>query len=271
MTDTECVAFLQWALPRLHLAWPGFRKVRRQVCRRVEQRRRELRLSDLAAYRGYLEESRDEWTVLDHLCHITISRFCRDRAVFDALEQLVLPALAREALSRHEPALEIWSAGCASGEEPYTIAVMWELGLAPVFVPLGMRILATDIDDQVLRRAREACYPPSSLRELPEQWRELAFVPRNRLLCLRPELRGQVEFRYQDLRENLPPGPFHLILCRNLAFTYFELDLQREVAARLAAALRPGGALVVGLHEAVPEEVSTLTPWPEARGVYRKC
>jgi chemotaxis protein methyltransferase CheR len=79
MSDSQCVVFLQWALPRLRVRWAGFRKVRRQVCRRVWRRARELGLADLVAYRAYLEEHPEEWALLDSMARITISRFYRDR------------------------------------------------------------------------------------------------------------------------------------------------------------------------------------------------
>jgi len=94
--DAACVEFLQWALPRLRMRWAGFRKVRRQVCRRVERRIRELDLHDVDAYRAYLELTPDEWLQLDALCHVTISRFYRDRGVFELLERSVLPELAAD-------------------------------------------------------------------------------------------------------------------------------------------------------------------------------
>lgn len=269
MTDDECVRFLQWALPRLHLSWRGFRRVRRQVCRRVERRCRGLGLPDLAAYRDYLEERPGEWAALDGLCRITISRFCRDRGAFAFLDQEVLPALAAGALAAGRGSLEVWSAGCASGEEPYTLAVMWELALAPRFPGLELRVVATDLDEAVLRRAREACYAESSLKELRGAWRDRAFVRRDGLYCLRPELARKVAFRSHDVRGEPPGGPFDLVLCRNLAFTYFDLELQRDVAGRLAGCLRPGGALVLGAHEAVPEGVAGLVRWPGTRGVYQ--
>jgi chemotaxis protein methyltransferase CheR len=78
-TDAECVDFLQWALPRLGLRWQGFRKVRRQVCRRVARRIAELGLADADAYRLYLERNPQEWDALAELCRVTISRFWRDR------------------------------------------------------------------------------------------------------------------------------------------------------------------------------------------------
>ena len=269
MTDAECVDFLQWALPRLRLRWAGFRKVRRQVCRRIERRMRDLGLSDLAAYRAYLESHPQEWAVLDRLCRVTISRFYRDKAVFAFLEQEVLPALAGGALVRGEEALGVWSAGCASGEEPYTLALVWELALAPRFPGLALRILATDFDEAVLRRAEEACYPAGTLKDLPDAWRREAFVERDGLYCLRPEVKRLVVPRLHDVRDGAPDGPFHLALCRNLAFTYFEPELQREVCALLARCVRPAGALVVGAHETLPEGAEGFARWSERHGVYR--
>jgi len=102
MTDQDCVRFLQWALPQLQLRWPGFRRVRRQVCKRIDRRLRTLELADLAAYQEYLSHHSEEWRYLDALCRITISRFYRDREVFQRLERQVLPELARNARARGE-------------------------------------------------------------------------------------------------------------------------------------------------------------------------
>jgi chemotaxis protein methyltransferase CheR len=118
MNDPQCVQFLQWALPHLGMRWAGFRKVRRQVCQRARQRARELGLSDLNAYRIYLDTHPDEWAVLDSLTPIPISRFYHDRGTFVFLAHDVLPALAAQALDDGRDTLDVWSAGCASGEEP---------------------------------------------------------------------------------------------------------------------------------------------------------
>ncbi len=104
MKDTDCIAFLQWALPRMHLRWPGFRKVRRQVCRRIQRRLQILGLSDLRAYRDYLKRHTEEWSVLDHMTPITISSFYRDKAVWDFLWHEVL-----EQLAAGESGLRAWT------------------------------------------------------------------------------------------------------------------------------------------------------------------
>jgi chemotaxis protein methyltransferase CheR len=269
MTDRECVELLRWALPRLRLRWEGFRRVRRQVCRRIGRRIRELGLGDAAAYRGRLEVDPAERERLDALCRIPISRCFRDRSVFEALETRVLPVLAERAVAAGRRTLSAWSAGCASGEEPYSLAILWSAALAARFPGLRLRITATDADPRLLERARGACYRASSVREVPPERRAAGFERRGELYCVRPELREAVDLRCQDLRTELPPGRFDLIACRNLAFTYFEPEIQRTVLARIVARLRPGGALAIGLHESLPEAAG-LAPWPGARCVYER-
>jgi chemotaxis protein methyltransferase CheR len=251
--DAACVAFLQWALPRLGLRWAGYRKVRRQVCRRLHRRLAELGLADLDAYRARLAADPAEWEVLATLTPVTISRFARDRAVFDALAREVVPALGRTRV-------RAWSAGCASGEEAYTLAVLWP----------AMDVLATDVHPAVLERARRAAYPPSSLRELTAAERKRAFEARGAEHVVRPEVAARVTVARHDVRDPPPAGgPFDLVLCRNVAFTYLDEDRRRAVLAGMASAVRAGGALVIGLHETLPPS-PWFAPWPGTRAVHRR-
>jgi chemotaxis protein methyltransferase CheR len=269
MSDAECVELLRWVLPRLRLRWSGFRRVRRQVCRRMRRRMHELGVADAAAYRAHIEAHPEELERIDAMCCIPISRFFRDRSVFAALETKVLPALAARARAAGRPALRVWSAGCASGEEPYGLAILWDGTLAARFPDLCLEIVATDADPHMLERARSACFGASSLKEVPAETVEAAFERRGELYCVRRAHRECIEFYRQDIRRELPEGPFDLVLCRNLVFTYFDPGLQRETLARILERLRLGGALAIGLHESLAE-VAGLAPWPEARGVYER-
>jgi chemotaxis protein methyltransferase CheR len=269
MKDSECVGFLQWALPRLRLHWPGFRKVRRQVCKRIDRRLHALALTDVTAYRAHLDAHPEEWPALAALCSIPISRFWRDAPVFESLGQTVLPALVEAASRRDRRTVTCWSAGCASGEEPYSLAILWGLQFAGRWPGIALHVLATDVDGGLLERARQGCYRGGSLRELPAAWRAQATELREGLHCVRPPFRTGVEFAQQDIRQTTPDADFDLILCRNAVLTYFEPDLQSEIMQRMLARLRPGGALVVGLHERLPDGLS-LSPWPGARAIYRK-
>lgn len=264
------MSFLQWALPRLRMRWAGFRKVRRQVCKRIQRRLHQLDLADVAAYQGYLQNQPGEWDVLDGLCRVTVSRFYRDQEVFDFVCQDVLPALAQTAIDRGQDTLKAWSAGCGAGEEPYTLSLLWKLQLQAQFPGLVMQILGTDVDENMITRAQTACYPVGSLKELPVPWRARAFIEEHGGYRLRLEYRDDVEFQCEDVRISWPGGPFDLILCRNLAFTYFDESLQVQIVNHLGARLRVGGALVLGANEKLVPGCVTLEPWWGRREIYKK-
>lgn len=269
-TDAECVAFLQWALPHLGRRWAGYRKVRRQVCRRARHRAQALGLGSLADYRSHLERHPEEWQELDALTNITISRFYRDRGVFAFIQSDVLPALLERARDSGSGVVRAWSAGCASGEEPYTLAIIWELEIAPQARGIDLQIFATDLEPAMLRRSQEARYPPSALRELPESWREAAFVPDEDDLALLPRFRRHVTVARHDIRTEPPGGPFDLILCRYVAFTYFDEAGQRDTLRRLARACQAGAVLVIGTHEDLPAGEPGFIPWAPRLGVFRR-
>ena len=268
--DGACVAFLQWALPRLGLRWAGYRRVRGTVRKRLRRRLRELGLGDLEAYRRRLREDPAEWQWLQAACRIPISRFFRDRAVFNALADPVLPGLARAAATAGRDRLCIWSAGCASGEEAYSLAILWHLGPGRAQPGIAFCCLASDADPVMLARAETACYAGGSLRDVPADWRAAAFVEADGQFCLRPALRTGIGFRQADLREDLPAGPFDLILCRNLAFTYFAHEAQLALLPKLVARLRPGGVLVLGAHERLPQASPELRPAAGALPLYAR-
>ncbi len=251
MRDAECVELLEWALPRLELRWPGFRRVRGQVCKRIARRIAELELTRPSEYRDRLASDPAEWAVLDAFCRVTIARFFRDRVVWERLRDDVLPAAARMAL-RAGMDVRCWSAGCGSGEEPYGLSILFRLAIAPEFPGVGLRVVATDADEAVLDCARRACYEARTLKRLPA-WAAGAFDLRDDLRCVRPQFRADVELARQDLRRGMPEGPFHVMLCRNLAFTYFDDALQRRVLDGIASRVPAGGFLVLGIHERLPE------------------
>ena len=268
--DPKGIQFLQWCLPRLGLRWPGFRKVRRRVYKRLKRRLHELGLPSLDAYQVFLQDHADEWAMLSSLCWMPITHFYRDRSVFQYLEIEILPRLAQLVIEDKENELRCWSAGCAGGEEPYTLAILWKHCLALRYPTLQLRVVATDIDGQAIQRAKRACYHWSSMKELPAQWRTQAFVSSEEGPCLKDEYRTTVTFLVQDLRDGAPDGLFELIFCRNLAFTYFDDASQRETLRRLADKLVPGGALVIGKLESLPKGQWKIEPWSRSMGVYRK-
>ncbi len=271
MEDDSCVRFLQWLLPQLRMRWPGFRKVRKQVCKRIHRRIRQLGLSDIDVYRHYLQRHANEWPILDQLCRVTVSRFYRDKVVLEHVSTEVLPKLARAAIDAGDTTLRGWSAGCAMGEEAYSLILIWDNLVGKDFPQLDIHVTGTDIDALLLERAVLACYSHSSIKALPVAWLQSAFSQNDNAYCLEARLRNKVRFLKQDIREKMSEGSFHFVFCRNMAFTYFENTLQLEVLEYIRNSLVDGGALVIGGHESLPESFTGFEQWSKQRAIFRKC
>jgi chemotaxis protein methyltransferase CheR len=270
VSDAECVRFLQWALPHLKLRWPGFRKVRGQVCKRLSRRLSALGLSNLTDYRSYLAEHEDEWRLLDSFCRISISHFYRDREVFEYLRTHALPELANEAMARANEPVRAWCIGCAAGEEVYTLRILWDMALRIDFPNIAFTVLGTDVDPYQIERARMACYPQSTLAALPDDWTTAAFERESGTSCLRPDFRAGTEFLIQDIRHQAPDTIFDLIFCRNLAFTYFSEELQLRVANVIQSHLSKRGFLVLGTHEELARGLHDLRRVSKSLPIYQQ-
>lgn len=254
--------FLREACPPLDLEW---RKYRRRAARhRVEARLRELGLDDFGQYLERLRADPVETAELADRMRVTVSRFFRERQRWEALACDILPALLRRK-PPGEP-LRLWSVGCCGGEEPYTLALLWQ----EHFSPRPVEILATDIDAASLERAREALYLESSLREAPEGLRERWFRREGDRWRLGGTVTAMVRFAPHNLMTDPLPGGFDLILCRYLAFTYYRGERRRAAAERLWRALRPGGVLMLGRKEEPGPAADLFDPWPERPGFWKK-
>ncbi|MGZ8440207.1 MAG: CheR family methyltransferase [Candidatus Deferrimicrobiaceae bacterium] len=243
---TEFESFLVEVLPSLGLCPIAFN--RRNIRRRVMNRMESQGIHDFRAYLSLLRRDPSEREELRPLLTVTISRFFRNRRVFETLSRQVFPPLAAK-----ERPVRAWSAGCASGEEAYTLRILWD-GL-PGDNPV-LTILATDVDDACLHRAGKGLYPESSLREVPKAIVEKYFRKEEGRFRLREDVIGSVEFQNHDLQRNPPPGAFDLVLCRNAAFTYFAIPRRIAVAEAIAKALSPDGFLVIGRTEKLPPQAA---------------
>jgi chemotaxis protein methyltransferase CheR len=258
MTDADLVRFLEWSVTLLGLRWTGLRAFRGTVRKRLTKRLRELRLPDLAAYRAFVEREPAEAARLEAMCRIPISRLYRDAGVFDLLATELLPERARIAEREGRSAVRIWSAGCASGEEPTTLAIVWHVDVAPAHPSLSLELVATDADEGMLARAERGAYGPGSVRELPARLLERAFRREGSLYVARPELRRGITFRREDLRRAMPDGPFDVVLCRNMLLTYIDESQHLPLLQAIIARLLPGGVLVVGSRETMPVGLTGL-------------
>lgn len=260
--DDDCIRFMQKLLPELGYRWKGFRKVRKQVCKRIRHRLRELELPDLNSYHEYLETHREEEKVLDSLCNITISRFYRDKHVFDRLHSEILPLIAEKKSENQQKQVRCWSVGCCSGEEPYSLQILWKLGVMPqLATAIPFRITASDRDAFLIERAKKGTYPAGSLKDMPREWKARAFVNQDPGFQIKKLFQKDIQFVEQDIRMDMPEGEFELILCRNLVFTYFQEYLQLEIFHRMMTRLIPGGFFIIGIHESLPEGQDILIPF----------
>jgi chemotaxis protein methyltransferase CheR len=204
-------------------------------------------------------------------CTVGETYFFRDPEQLKLIEQRILPSLAGECPESRP--IRIWSAGCATGEEPYTLAIL----AARLDLAQRTRILGTDISRPALSRARRAWYGRWSLRAMDADSVAAYFTPAQDSWDLRPDFRKSVEFRYLNLVDGSYPSPasgiwgMDLVLCRNVLI-YFDRDTVARVAARLIRSLSADGWLVLGpsdpmIAELVPCEVVTT----DAGLAYRPC
>lgn len=247
------IRFLQWALPKLDYRWDGFRKPRSQVLKRIRHRIRELQLpGGYDDYKGFLELHPQEWETLDRLLNVTISKFFRDRKVWDFLRTQILSALFQNT-SR---IVSIWSAGCCNGEEPYSCAMIIEE--LPMSNPAAEKItvLATDRNPEVLQRAKAGRYPAGALKELTDNEIDQFFhriEEQDDDYQIDRRIKKMVDFERRDIRKSLPPRKFDLVFCRNLVFTYFAKKEQNKFLDRIKPLLNAGGFLVIGSNEELPD------------------
>ncbi len=244
--------FLREAGPLLGLQWRPFH--RKGIKRKVERRIAEMGLSNLEGYSLKIREDSEEQLFLAKIFTVTISRFFRDKEVFDTLGQHVFPDLLKE--DRKE--LKIWSIGCASGEEPYSLSMLWKEKFEKTWPQVRVSILATDIDEELLERARAGKYKKSSLREVPEEMVRKCFRREGESYLLDEVIRESAEFKRHDLLRQEPFRGMDIIFCRNLAFTYFSKESQLEVLKQTARSLKEKGCLVIGKDENLPLTYPTL-------------
>lgn len=223
----------------------------------------ELSLTTFEEYIDYIRLHSEEGDRLPDIMHITVTRFYRDGICWESLIKM-LPELIM-----HGKKPRVLSAGCCGGEEPYTIAILWKELFEERFGPIEIR--AVDMDEASLERAQKAVYEKHSLRELPDAWREKWFTPSKKRLRLSQEVTRMVHFERGHLFHDPLNGPFDLILCRYLFFTYFIDDLRFRASHRLWEALSSDGALMIGEKEGLgPRDLELFTPCPEMRCLYRK-
>ncbi len=224
------------------------------IQRRLALRLQTLGMPDYVSYRRFLQEKPEEVESLVDAFTIKVTHFFRNPFVFEVLHNLVLPELIETCKN---DTLRIWCAGCARGEEAYSIAILLKEIADRESLPSGSFIIATDIDRTALADAERAVYKNESLLEVKNEHLDKYFIRESGNYALNHEIRSMVAFACHDVTTCTSPkegifSEYHLVLCRNLLI-YFNRDLQKRVQKHASSVLRPGGYLVLGEAEAMIE------------------
>jgi chemotaxis protein methyltransferase CheR len=258
--------FLRDAAPLLGLQWRPFK--RRGIKRRVEHRITQIGLSNFEEYLLKIKKDPTEQNHLSKILTVTISRFFRDQDVFYTISHSIIPTLLGE---KNKKDFKIWSIGCASGEEPYSLSILWKERFEKIWPQIYLSILATDIDEKLLKRAKEGRYKKSSLKEVSEDILKGYFKMDNGFYILDQAVREHIEFKRHDILHEEPFSWMDIVFCRNLAFTYFSKESQIEVLKKIAGSLREKGYLVIGKDESLPLTYPTLfVPVFPSEKIYKK-
>jgi chemotaxis methyl-accepting protein methylase len=233
-------------LEHLDRPWSGFRKVRKGVKKRLRRHMQLLGCQSVETYLQMLDRQPEARAGCEQRLMVTISRFFRDHRLWSCLQDRILPHW----IACLQGPLRAWSAGCANGEEPYSLAILWEEAAAahPLIVT------ATDASNQCLERAQAAVYDRSSLKQAPHDLRSNYFeqTPSGGRFLLKPLPKSEIRWQRRDLFDAPPPGRFHLIFLRNNLLTYYRGQGQVRAFDRIARRLVHGGHLIVGSHERPP-------------------
>jgi chemotaxis protein methyltransferase CheR len=223
--------------------------------RRFAVRMRERGTRTYDDYAHLLKNDPREYDDLMRDLTINVTQFFRDQAVFKALEEDVLPMLIYEKVSRGEGSIRIWSAGCSSGEEPYSICILLRELLGEEFDNFSISVIGSDIDEGVLESAQEGVYLPRQVVNVPKPYLERYFVLKGGNYHLCQEIKDMVRFRNIDLFTSTAGSHFDMILCRNVVI-YFTREMQEKLYMNFYRALRDGGYFVMGNTETLVGEAT---------------
>ncbi|MBE9607066.1 PAS domain-containing protein [Acetobacteraceae bacterium H6797] len=221
---------------------------RSTLVRRVERRMHVLGIETGRAYLNRISTDTDECEALFRDLLINVTRFFRDGDAFETLR-----ARAIEPMLFDRPAdedIRVWIPGCSSGEEAYSIAMLFAEAARVTGQPLAVQIFATDIDEQMLAIAREGTYPVSALADIPAPLRERYTIPHGERFTMAASIRDMIRFSSHSLVKDPPFSRIDLLSCRNLLI-YFDDRLQQSIMPLFHYALRPGGFLFLGPSESV--------------------
>ncbi|MGE8190905.1 CheR family methyltransferase [Pseudomonas sp. NPDC086278] len=243
---------------------------RATVLRRIERRMQVTTQPDLTAYYRYLQNNPEETKALLGDMLIGVTNFFRDREAFEALERDVVPQLVSAAVSAQpeKEEIRVWSAGCSTGEEAYSLAMLLNDQLQVEGSQASLQVFATDIDERAISFGRAGLYPQAIITDVPPTRLRHHFIKEDEHFRIRKELRERVLFAKHSLLSDPPFSQIDLIVCRNLLI-YLDREVQREILQMFHFALRPGGFLFLGSSESADACHELFAPVDKRNRIFR--
>jgi two-component system, chemotaxis family, CheB/CheR fusion protein len=267
--DADAVAELEVLLAYLKLS-RGFDFTaykRTSLMRRVQVRMQALGMNRFAAYLDFLQVDPEEFTRLFNTILINVTSFFRDPANWEYLRDEILPDLLRAAGAATP--IRVWSAGCASGEEAYSIAILLAEAMGSDAFRERVKIYATDVDEEALAQARPAVYGARAVEDVPAPLLERYFDRQDDRFAVNKELRRAVIFGRHDLIQDAPISRVDLLICRN-CLMYFNTEAQSRILSRFHFALIPRGVLFLGKAETLLAQSAAFEPVDVKRRLFAK-
>ena len=230
---------------------------RPSLIRLTKKRMAKLGINSFSDYLDYIEVNPLEPNQLFDSLLLNVTTFFRDAEAWECLSQEIIPRIL-SSKGRNEP-IRIWSAGCASGEEAYTLAILFAEALGIEAFRSRVKIYATDLDEDALATGRLAAYPAKQLQNIPEHLRDKYFEAAENAVIFRKELRRSIIFGRHDLIQNPPISRLDLLVCRN-TLMYFNSETQARIWGRFHFALNDTGFLFVGKAEMLLTAANLFAP-----------
>lgn len=241
---------------------------RNSLMRRVRHRMGQINCETFEEYLDVLQAQPDEFAALFNTILINVTTFFRDPESWDVVREGVIPQILAERAPGE--AIRIWSAGCASGQEAYTLAMLLAEALGPEEFRQRVKIYATDVDEQALGEARAAVYDAKAVESIPAELLTKYFDHTNSRYAFRKDLRRVIIFGRNDLVKDAPISRVDLLVCRN-TLMYLNADTQRNVLARLHFALAPQGTLFLGHAEMLLSHGDRFSALDMKNRIFRKA
>jgi len=240
---------------------------RSSLQRRVEKQMQSVGVESFGSYLDYLEVHPEEFAALFNTVLINVTSFFRDEVVWDYLSQEILPIIITSHAG-NEP-IRIWSAGCATGQEPYSLAITLAEKIGIAEFRDRVKIYATDLDDAALQEARAATYSARDVQAIPPHLLEKYFEREGSRFAFHSELRRSLIFGRHDLLQDAPISRIDLLICRN-TLMYFNSEMQARILGRFHFAINDGGFLFLGKAEMLFSHSGLFLPLDLKRRVFVK-